>query len=106
MAEDWDVPLPIEGLAPPKQKAKRAESPKSQQEAQATKVSYHRLKVSDPPICSDCIAEVERVGNAPKKALGRAAYTRTVGSTSQVLCFQHTQAWRDSDGLEQVRPGT
>lgn len=104
--EEWDVPLPIEGLAPPKEKMKRGTSPQAQQDAEAAKVRWTRTKVANPPICNHCISEAQALpGKMPTHALGRSAYTRVEGSTTEFLCFTHTQAQRDADGLEKVRAG-
>lgn len=110
MAEDWDVPLPIEGLAPVPEKKKAKVRPKAQVEAEAAKIVYRRFRSPVRTLCQDCVDESEAARRAdpskPVKFCHQVAYTRSQGEVTRLLCFQHTQRWRDKDGLEAFRAGS
>lgn len=101
--EDWDVPLPIEGLEPPKEKPKKKVNA-SQTAQDAKKITYRRFHSPNKALCQQCVDESIAAGMV--QFCNQAAYTRTVGfEEPRLLCFPHAQQARDRDGLEALRAG-
>lgn len=103
-AEEWDVPLPIEELEPPKPKRAKAKVNAKRAAANAAKIAYRRFRSPSRTLCQDCVDESVVEGKV--RFCHQVAYTRTVGDEVRLLCFSHTQQWRDKDGLDALRAGT
>ena len=81
---------------------RRREGERKPVEALEKRGPTYRRTHSATAKCDECVAEMMEGGKM--RAPNPVAYARSIGGTTMLLCFLHTQSWRQADGMAEIKP--